>query len=65
MGSVLVLISVGAGKAGAIAIGISALIDENKNLRQLSSQIELDQGHLKNSIWILERQVDSLTEIVL
>lgn len=54
---VLVLILAEAGIASVTATGISAFTVGN----QISSQIDLDLGHLESSMFRLESQVDSLT----
>lgn len=54
---VLVLILVGAGIASVTATGISAFTAGSR----ISSQIDLDLGHLESSTFRLESQLDSLT----
>ena len=47
---ILVLILVEAGIATKAVIGTSALIVGNQNFEELSFQIDIDLGHLENSI---------------
>lgn len=60
-----VLILVEAGIATKAVIGTSALIIGNQNLEELSFQIDVDLGHLENSISRLDSRLDSLTKVVL
>lgn len=54
--SVLIPILVQAGRASSTAKGTSALTVGNQNFRELSSQTDLDVGHLENSTSRLESQ---------
>lgn len=60
-----VLILVEAGIATKAVIGTSTLIIGNQNLEELSFQIDVDLGHLENSISRLVSRLDSLTKVVL
>lgn len=65
MGLFLVLILIRVGITCETAIGISALILGDQNIRELSSQINLDLGKLENSISRRETHVDFLIEVIL
>lgn len=43
---------VGEGMAGSIAVGISPFVVEDKNFKELSAQVNIDLGHLENSLSI-------------
>lgn len=62
--TVLVLLLVVAGKAGSAAIGTTALLVGDKNFKELSAKIDIDLGHLENSLSRLESEADSLAEVV-
>lgn len=54
-----------AGIVGPTAVGTSVLIVGNKNFKVFSAQLDIDLGHLENSISHLEAQAYSLSEVFL
>lgn len=62
---VLVPFLVELGIAGSAAVGTTALIKGEKELREIGAQIDKDIKTLKDTISRLELQVDSLAEVVL
>lgn len=63
--ALLIPFLVGGSIANSIALGASALVIGDQNIKTLSSRIEQDIEHLGNSIGQLEKQVDSLAEMVI
>lgn len=62
---ICVPLRVGAGIAGATAIGTLALMAWNENLRELSKQLNQELVILEDFISRQEKQVESLAEVVL
>ncbi|XP_014404410.1 PREDICTED: endogenous retrovirus group S71 member 1 Env polyprotein-like [Myotis brandtii] len=62
---VLVPLLLSLGVVGSTAVGASALIKGDINLKELSGQVDIDIRHLQSSISHLETQLDSLAEVVL
>ncbi|XP_020830678.1 endogenous retrovirus group S71 member 1 Env polyprotein [Phascolarctos cinereus] len=61
----LIPILVGLGLVGSTAVGTAALVQGEASYRELSAQVDVDLSHLEHSISQLERQVNSLAEMVL
>lgn len=55
----------GTGIASSTAVGTSALVTGDKNVKEPSAQVDTDWSRLENSAPHLETQVDSLDEVVL
>lgn len=60
---ILIPLLVGAGTTGSAAVRTPALVVGDKKFKELSTQANIDLGHLENSISHLEAQVDSLAEV--
>lgn len=61
---ILLLLLVGAGKRDSTTVGTSALVMEDKNLKEPSAQVDTGPSHLENSESHLEAQLDSLAEVL-
>lgn len=49
---------------GSIEVRIPALVTGDKNLKELSAQIDIDLSHLKISVSCLKVQLDSVARVV-
>ncbi|XP_036611578.1 endogenous retrovirus group S71 member 1 Env polyprotein-like [Trichosurus vulpecula] len=61
----LIPILVGLGLVGSAATGTAALVKGDLSYKALSAQVNTDLSHIKQFISVLEKQVDSLAEVVL
>lgn len=60
---ILIPLLIGVGLAGSAAVGTSALVLQDTNIKALSAQVSQDLGFLETTIGRLEKQVDSLAEL--